>query len=199
MVRHAVADVEYAFPFGQSELEGIANRTDFDLRQHMQMSGKDLRYFDDQATTEESKRFLPHVIEPSAGLDRGVLALLCEAFTEDPSRPSPELLKFHPRLAPIKAAVYPLVNKDGMPEIAEKLYGELNARFGRQGFIEFDVKQNIGKRYARMDEAGCPYCFTIDGETAKDQSVTVRDRDTGSQERIGIDKVSDYLDQKLRG
>ena len=86
-----------------------------------------------------------------------------------------------------------------MPETAEKLFGELNARFSRQGFIEFDVKQSIGRRYARMDEAGCPYCFTIDGETAKDQSVTVRDRDTGAQERIGLDKVADYLDQKLRG
>ncbi len=106
--------------------------------------------------SRKGEKYLPHVIEPSAGLDRGVLALLCEAFTEDPSRPSPELLKIHPRLAPIKAAVYPLVNKDGMPEIAEKLYGELNARFSRQGFIEFDVKQSIGRRYARMDEAGCP-------------------------------------------
>jgi glycyl-tRNA synthetase len=202
------SDVEYRFPFtapGFGELEGIAHRSNFDLSQHQQYAKTNLEYFDAERGellpngSRKGEKYLPHVIEPSAGLDRGVLALLCEAYTEDPSRPSPELLKFHPRLAPIKAAVYPLVNKDGMPEIAEKLHAELSARFGRQGFVEFDVKQNIGKRYARMDEAGCPFCFTVDGDTAKDQSVTVRDRDTGGQERIGLDKVADYLDQKLRG
>jgi glycyl-tRNA synthetase len=137
------------------------------------------------------------VIEPAAGLDRGVLALLCEAFTEDASRPSPELLRLHPRLAPIKAGVFPLVNKDGMPEISEKLYNELNRRFYRDGFIEHDVKQAIGKRYARMDEAGCPYCFTVDGETAASQTVTVRDRDTGAQERLALDRVGDWLAERL--
>jgi glycyl-tRNA synthetase len=130
-------------------------------------------------------------------LDRGVLAILCEAFTEDPARPSPELLRLHPRLAPIKAAVFPLVNKDGMPELSEKLHAELARRFGRSGFIEHDVKQAIGKRYARMDEAGCPFCFTVDGETAANQSVTVRDRDTGHQERLGIDRVADWLAERL--
>jgi len=134
---------------------------------------------------------------PAAGADRGVLALLCEAYTEDPSRPSPELLKLHPRLSPIKAAIFPLVNKDGMPEVAEKLYTEIRNRFWRFGFVEYDPKQTIGKRYARMDEAGCPYCFTIDGDTLKDQTVTVRDRDTGQQERIGIDRVGDYLAERL--
>jgi glycyl-tRNA synthetase len=106
-------------------------------------------------------------------------------------------MRFHPRLAPIKAAVFPLVNKDGMPEVAEKLHAELTRRFWRTGFIETDPKQSIGKRYARMDEAGCPFCFTIDGDTLTNQTVTVRDRDTGAQERIAIDKVSGYLAEKL--
>jgi glycyl-tRNA synthetase len=106
-------------------------------------------------------------------------------------------MRFHPRLAPIKAAVFPLVNKEGMPEIAERLYDELLAKFGRTGFIETDPKQSIGKRYARMDEAGCPFCFTIDGQTLQDQTVTVRDRDTGSQQRIAIGTVSEYLSEQL--
>ena len=106
-------------------------------------------------------------------------------------------MKLNPRVAPIKAAVFPLVNKDGMPEVAEKLYNELFAKFGRSGFIEMDSKQSIGKRYARMDEAGCPFCFTIDGDTLTNQTVTVRDRDTGSQDRIAIDKVAGFLFEKL--
>ena len=106
-------------------------------------------------------------------------------------------MRFHPRLAPIKAAVYPLVNKEGMPEVADKLYEDLRKRFGHLGFIETDAKQSIGKRYARMDEAGCPYCFTIDGDTLMNQTVTARDRDTGNQERIAIDRVSDFLAAKL--
>jgi len=106
-------------------------------------------------------------------------------------------MRFHPRLAPIKAAVFPLVNKDGMPEVAEKLHAELQGRFGRLGFIETDAKQTIGKRYARMDEGGCPFCFTIDGDTMKDNTVTVRDRDTGGQERIGTGNVAMYLRERL--
>jgi glycyl-tRNA synthetase len=200
------SDVEYRFPFtapGFGELEGIAHRADFDLAQHQKTSGQKMEYFDaDRGEllpngSKKGEKYLPHVIEPAAGLDRGVLALLCEAFTEDPSRPSPELLRLHPRLAPVKAGVFPLVNKDGMPEISEKLYLELTRRFFRGGFIEHDVKQTIGKRYARMDEAGCPYCFTVDGETAASQSVTVRDRDTGQQERIAIDRVGDWLAERL--
>lgn len=129
-------------------------------------------------------------------LDRGVLALLCEAHTVDPSRPSPELLKLHTRIAPIKVAIFPLMDKDGMPEVAEKLYDELFAKFGKSGFIDIDAKQNIGKRYARMDEAGCPFCFTIDQETLTAHTVTVRDRETGTQERIGLDKVAGFLGEK---
>ncbi len=106
-------------------------------------------------------------------------------------------MKFNPRVAPIKAAVFPLVNKDGMPEIAERLHEDLFKTFGKGGFIETDPKQSIGKRYARMDEAGCPYCFTIDGQTSQDQTVTVRDRDTGNQQRIAMDQVKSFLVEKL--
>jgi glycyl-tRNA synthetase len=200
------SDVEYRFPFtfpDFGELEGVAHRGDYDLRQHQEHSKTKLEYFDTERGevlpngSRRGERYLPHCIEPAAGLDRGVLAVLCEAYTKDESRPSPEIMKFHPRLAPIKAAVFPLVNKDGMPEVAERLTDELMAKFGRQGFIETDAKQSIGKRYARMDEAGCPFCFTIDGETMTAQTVTVRDRDTGAQERIAIDIVSTFLAEKL--
>jgi glycyl-tRNA synthetase len=186
-------DVEYAFPFsgekGFSELEGIAYRSNFDLTQHQKTSGVNLEYFDQ----ERNERYLPHVIEPAAGLTRGLLAVICEAYTPDESRPSKVFMKFHPSLAPIKAGVFPLVNKDGMPEIAEKLYHEVRGRF----VAELDVKQSIGKRYARMDEAGTPYCFTIDGQTLQDESVTVRYRDTGQQERIAIGKVGVFLDERI--
>ncbi len=200
------ADVEYRFPFtapGFGELEGIAYRSDYDLRQHAEHSGAKLEYFDttrgELAKNGQPKgeRYLPHVIEPSAGLDRGVLAILCEAYTPDPDRASGVFMKFHPRVAPIKAAVFPLVNKDGMPEVAATLHAELVRRFGHLGFIETDAKQSIGKRYARMDEAGCPYCFTIDGDTLNDNTVTVRDRDTASQERIALDAVGAFLAEKL--
>ena len=185
-------DIEYKYPFsgdGFGELEGIAHRGCFDLTQHQEHSNQKLEYFDQ----EHNERYIPHVIEPAGGLTRGVLVLLCEAYTSDDSRPSKVYMKFHPRMAPIKAAVFPLVNKDGMPQIAEKLYLELRSRLA----VEFDVKQSIGKRYARMDEAGTPYCFTIDGDTPSDQTVTVRDRDTLEQQRIGIDKVGDFLTQRL--
>jgi glycyl-tRNA synthetase len=200
------SDIEYRFPFTApdfGEIEGVAHRADFDLATHQKHSGAKLEYFDTERGpvlpngARKGERYLPHCIEPSAGLDRGVLAVLCEAYTEDPSRPSPELLKIHPRLAPIKAAVFPLVNKDGMPEVSEKLHRELARRFARLGFLEHDAKASIGKRYARMDEAGCPYCFTVDGETLTNQTVTVRDRDTGKQERIAIDRVGDFLAEKL--
>ena len=119
--------------------------------------------------------------------------LICEAYTVDESRPSPELMKFHPRLAPIKAAVFPLVNKDGLPEIAEPIYRDLRKRWPCQ----YDAKASIGKRYARMDEAGTPYCFTVDGQTKEDGTVTVRDRDTGHQERIDKSRVAEYLGRHL--
>jgi glycyl-tRNA synthetase len=200
------SDIEYRFPFTApdfGEIEGVAHRADFDLATHQKHAKTKLEYFDQERGEllpngqRKGERYLPHCIEPSAGLDRGVLAILCEAYTEDPSRPSPELLKIHPRLAPIKAAIYPLVNKDGMPEIAAKLHEDVFAKLGHLGFVEHDAKAAIGKRYARMDEAGCPYCFTIDGDTTRDQTVTVRDRDTGQQERIALDKVVTYLIERL--
>jgi glycyl-tRNA synthetase len=186
-------DVEYAFPFsgekGFSELEGIAYRSNFDLTQHTRVSGVKLDYFDQ----ERNERYLPHVIEPAAGLTRGLLAVICEAYTEDESRPSKVFMRFHPALAPVKAAVYPLVNKDGLPEIAEKLHRRLRRRW----VVEFDAKQSIGKRYARMDEAGTPYCFTVDSQTLQDSTVTIRDRDTCTQERIAIDGVERFLEEKI--
>ena len=200
------ADIEYMFPFtapGYGELEGIADRTNFDLTQHAEHSKSKLDYFDNtrgelaKNGQPKGERYLPHVIEPSAGLDRGVLALLCEAYTPDPDRASGVYMKFHPRIAPIKAAVFPLVKKDGMPEVAAPLAAELRKRFGHLGTIEYDEKQSIGKRYARMDEAGCPFCFTIDGDTLNDNTVTARNRDTLDQERIAIDKIGDYLAEKL--
>jgi glycyl-tRNA synthetase len=185
-------DLEYRFPFsgeGFDELEGVAHRTDFDLRQHQLHSKTKLEYFDQ----ERGERYLPHVIEPSAGLSRGVLAVLCEAYTADQERPSLVYLKFHPRLAPITAGVFPLVNKDGMSEVARKLYDDLRYDYT----VQFDVKQTIGKRYARMDEAGTPWCFTVDGDTLVDQTVTVRDRDTTRQERIHIDRVRQFLRDRI--
>ncbi|MCW5776407.1 MAG: glycine--tRNA ligase [Phycisphaeraceae bacterium] len=202
----ATCDIEYRFPFTApdfGELEGVAHRGCYDLTQHTEHSGVKLDYFDTERGetlpngSRKGERYVPHVIEPAAGLDRGALAIVCEAYTRDESRPSPEIMRFHPRIAPIKAAVFPLVNKDGMPEVAERLHAELFARFGRAGFVEMDAKQSIGKRYARMDEAGCPCCFTVDGDTLKDQTVTVRDRDTGAQERIGIDRSAEYLAERL--
>ncbi len=183
------ADVEYDFPFGLSELEGIANRTDFDLKAHIEHSGKDLSYFDDQ----RKERFVPYVIEPSGGVDRSVLAFITEAYTVDENRASPEFMNFHPRLAPIKAAVFPLVAKDGLPEIAEPIYRDIK----KQLPCQYDAKQSIGKRYARMDEAGTPFCFTIDGQTKEDGTLTVRDRNDASQIRIDKSRCLEYLRERL--
>ncbi len=184
------ADVEYDFPFGLSELEGIANRTDFDLKAHIEKSGKDLSYFDDQ----RKERFVPFVIEPSGGVDRSVLAFITEAYTVDENRASPQFMNFHPRLAPIKAAVFPLVAKDGLPEIARPIYDEIR----KQLPCQYDAKQSIGKRYARMDEAGTPFCFTIDGQTKEDGTVTVRDRNDASQKRIDKSRCKEYVHDQLR-
>jgi glycyl-tRNA synthetase len=179
------ADVEYDFPFGMSELEGIANRTDYDLKAHIEKSGKDLTYFDDQ----RKERYVPYVIEPSGGVDRSVLAFITEAYTVDENRASPEFMNFHPRLAPIKAAVFPLVAKDGMPDIAEPIYREIKRHFPCQ----YDAKQSIGRRYARMDEAGTPFCFTIDGKSKEDGTVTVRNRNDATQIRINESRCVEYL------
>lgn len=187
-------DIEYRFPFtdpGFGELEGIAHRCDFDLTQHEKYSTKKMEYFDD--SVQPPRRFTPHVIEPAAGLTRGVLALLAEAYTPDPSRPSQMYMKFTPGMAPVKAAVLPLTNKDGQPEIAQKLYYALRTKF----VTEYDSKSNIGKRYARHDEIGTPYCITVDTETANDHAVTIRFRDTMAQERVALDKVETFITKAL--
>ncbi len=190
---YGTADIEYKFPFtapGYGELEGIAHRCDFDLTQHQKFSGTKLEYMD--PVTNE--RFMPHVIEPAAGLSRGVLALICEAYTIDPSRPSGVYLNFHPSVAPLKAAILPLTAKEDHVPIARDLYLSLREEFA----VELDIKQNIGKRYARQDEIGTPYCFTIDNDTLTDKTVTVRDRNTMAQERIPLDKVAEYLRAKMK-
>lgn len=186
-------DIEYKFPFtapGYGELEGIAYRTDYDLKQHQEYSNTKMEYID---PNDNTKRYVPHVIEPAAGLTRGVLAVLCEAYTVDENRPSGMYMNFKPSVAPIKAAILPLVAKDGMPELATKLYLELREEMS----VELDIKQNIGKRYARQDEIGTPFCITVDGESLEDQTVTIRHRNTMAQERIPLDQVKSYLKEKL--
>jgi glycyl-tRNA synthetase len=201
-------DIEYKYPFTApdfGELEGIAHRGEFDLKQHSEHSGQKLDYFDQELqlrlkeegkSPEEIKaksRYIPNVIEPASGLTRAVLVLLCEAFTPDESRPSKMFMKFKPQFAPVKVGIFPLVNKDGMPEVAEKLYLDLRNEFT----AEYDAKQSIGKRYARMDEIGTPFCVTIDGQTLQDRTVTVRDRDAMGQVRVGLDQVRGYLRERL--
>jgi len=188
----ATADIEYAFPFGISELEGIAHRSDYDLGQHMKFSGKDLSYFDE----ERKDRFVPYVVEPSAGADRATLAFLCEAYTEDEvGGDARTVLKFHPRIAPIKAAVFPLVKRDGMPETAEKIYRDLKRHFN----VYYDEKGAIGRRYRRQDEAGTPFCITVDSQTAGDGTVTVRDRDSCRQWRVAAASVVATIGDLLEG
>ena len=191
---HGNVDIEFKYPFtdpNYGELEGVAHRGDFDLTQHQTHSGVKLEYMDPEETT---KRFIPHVIEPAAGLTRGVLAILWAAYTVDENRPSGMYLNFHPSLAPKKAAILPLMSKGEHPEIATKLYLELREHYA----IDLDIKQNIGKRYARQDEIGTPYCFTIDDTTVADGTVTVRERNTMKQERIKLSEVKAFLDQRIK-
>ncbi len=184
------SDVEYLFPIGWSELEGIANRGDFDLRQHTEFSGEKLEYFD-QATGE---RYVPHVIEPAAGADRATLAFLVDAYDEEEVEGETRtLLRLHPRLAPVKVAVLPLVRKDGQPEVAREVHQALRGRMQS----EYDEGGSIGRRYRRQDEIGTPFCVTVDHQTLEDRTVTVRDRDSLAQERIAIDALADELAGRL--
>jgi len=215
----ACVDVEYKFPFGSGdwqELEGIANRTDYDLRQHQRgirtlndwyenkgdLAKIDLKneaddynkgplsYFDEQ----EKVRYIPYVIEPSAGIDRSTLAFLVDAYDEEQVRgETRNLLRFHPTLAPTKVAVFPLVKKDGMPEIAHKIYDDLKGNFT----CFYDERGAVGRRYRRQDEAGTPFCITVDGQTLEDTTVTVRDRDSMDQVRISTDNLKNHLREKL--
>lgn len=181
-------DIEYLFPWGWGELEGVANRSDFDLTQHQKYSGKDLTYSDDT----DGKSFLPYVIEPSAGADRATLAFLVDSYHEDGKR---VFLSFHPQLAPIKVAVFPLVaNKDKLVAKARSIYELLKPNFT----VAWDERGNIGKRYFAQDEIGTPWCVTVDYDTLENDSVTVRDRDTTKQERIKISKLISYFTGHLR-
>jgi glycyl-tRNA synthetase len=186
----ATSDIEYLFPIGWSELEGIANRGNFDLTQHAQFSGEKLDYVD-SATGE---RYVPHVIEPAAGADRATLAFMVDAYDEEVVEGRERvLLRLHPRLAPVKVAVMPLVNKDGQPELARNLYEDLRKRMP----AEFDTGGSIGKRYRRQDEIGTPWGVTVDHQTLEDQTVTLRDRDTLEQSRIALDQVGPELERRL--
>ncbi|MFA6227319.1 MAG: glycine--tRNA ligase [Candidatus Paceibacterota bacterium] len=186
-------DFEFDFPFGTSELYGLAYRTDYDLGRHSKSSGVDLIYLDE----EKKEKITPHCIEPSLGLDRSVLAVLSDAYTEDELGGEKRIyLKIVPNIAPVKVAVFPLLkNKPQLVEKAREIYKDLKKEFGA---VEFDDNGNIGKRYRRQDEIGTPFCVTIDFDTIeKDNSVTVRDRDTGKQERIDIKNLIEFLKEKL--
>jgi glycyl-tRNA synthetase len=186
-------DIEFKFAFtapGYGELEGVAHRCDFDLKAHQEHSGQKLEYTNPEDPTE---KYIPHVIEPAAGLSRGVLALLTDAYTIDPNRPAGMFMNFHPSVAPKKAAILPLTSKDEHVPLATKLYMSLREYFP----VDLDIKQNIGKRYARQDEIGTPFCFTIDDQTVTDGTVTVRHRNTMKQDRIHMDDVLDYMNKNM--
>jgi glycyl-tRNA synthetase len=186
----ATSDIEYRFPMGYSELEGIADRGNFDLTQHAEFSREKLEYFDQQS----GERYVPHVIEPAAGVDRATLAFVVDAYeVEEVGDRSRTVLRLHPKLAPVKVAVMPLVNKEGMPERAREVFDLLRHRIG----AEYDQGGSIGKRYRRQDEIGTPWGVTIDGETADDDSVTLRDRDSLEQERVPIEGLAERLLAKL--
>ena len=184
-------DIEYEFPFGWHEFEGVHNRTNFDLSRHQEYSGKKLEYVD----TASGDRFVPFVVETSVGADRTTLVLMCDAYHEEEVEGEKRVvMKFQPSLAPLKAAVFPLVNKDGMPELARRIYDGLRGRFN----AFYDDGGSIGRRYRRQDEAGTPFGITIDGQSTQDQTVTVRDRDTLQQVRVAADGLEAYLEEKLR-
>ena len=185
----ATTDIEYLFPFGWGELWGIADRTNYDLKQHQDHSGKSLEYFDPSDNT----RYIPYVVEPSLGADRVALAFLCEAYDEEEvgEKDTRVVMHLHPALAPYKCAVLPLSKK--LNENAEKVYHMLQKRF----MVEYDDAGSIGKRYRRQDEIGTPFCLTYDFDSETDGCVTVRDRDTMAQERVAIDKLAEYIEAKL--
>lgn len=185
-------DVEYKFPFGYKELYGLAYRTNYDLKNHMEKSGVDLRYKD----TKSGKKFIPHVVEPSFGMDRSFLAVLFDAYHEEEGKKKRVVLKLKPELAPYKAAVFPLVsNKKQLVKKARKIYKKLLKKHP----VAWDDRGNIGKRYYSQDEIGTPWCITVDYDTLEDDSVTVRERDSAKQKRVSVDKLGKYLDNKLAG
>ncbi len=183
-------DIEYNFPFGWKEIEGIHNRTNFDLTQHSQFSGKDLTYFDD--TTKE--RFIPYIIETSAGVDRSMLVFLVDAYHEEEVKGEKRVvLKLSPKIAPVKVAVLPLVNRDNMPDVATKIFHDLKKHFK----CFYDDGGAIGRRYRRQDEIGTPYALTVDSQTLQDNTVTLRDRDSMEQIRVNTSQLVDVIKKKL--
>ena len=185
-------DIEYEFPFGWNEFEGIHNRTDYDLGRHAEYSGKDLRYFDQ----DENRKYIPYIIETSVGCDRTLLTCLVDAYDEETVEGETRVvLHLSPKIAPIKAGIFPLVKRDGMPEIGLKLRDELKKQFK----VFYDESGAIGRRYRRMDEAGTPFGITIDSQTLEDQTVTIRERDSMQQTRVALDKVADFIAEKMDG
>ena len=187
----ACSDVEYLYPWGWDELEGIANRTDYDLKTHQKSSGKDLSFLDDQT----KERYFPYVIEPAAGVDRGALAFLLDAYDEEPTKNGETrvVLHFHPKMAPIKIAVFPLVKKDGLRELAMSLENKLRDHFT----TFYDESGAIGRRYRRQDEIGTPFCITVDYDTKQDNTVTLRYRDSMEQKRIDIKKIIPNIKKEI--
>lgn len=184
-------DIEYEFPFGWGEIEGIHNRTDFDLGRHQEFSGKSQQYFDD----ESKEKFIPFIIETSAGASRSFMAFMVDAYHEEEvNGENRVVMRFHPKIAPIKTAIFPLVNKDGMPEIARKIETDLRPHLK----VFYDSKGAVGRRYRRQDEAGTPFCITVDTQTLDDNTVTVRERDSMEQERVAIDDLLVHLLNKLK-
>jgi glycyl-tRNA synthetase len=181
-------DIEYNFPFGWSEVEGIHNRTDFDLARHEEFSGKNLKYYDQVA----NERYLPYIIETSAGLNRMMLAVLSNAYWEDTEN-NRTVMRLHPKIAPVKAVICPLLKKDGLPEKAREIVNALKLHFN----VLFDQQGSIGKRYYRQDEAGTPYGITVDHQTIDDNTVTLRHRDTQEQDRISIDDILKTIQASL--
>jgi glycyl-tRNA synthetase len=192
---NAATDIEFQFPFGWGEIEGIHSRTDFDLKNHQEFSGKKQEYVD----TVTKDRYVPYVIETSVGASRSFMAFLCNAFKEekiageDGKEETRTVLTFHPKLAPVKAAIFPLTSKDGLPEFADPLYKQLQKEYK----VQWDTSGSIGKRYRRQDEIGTPFCITVDNDSLTDQAVTIRNRDTMQQERIPMDNVRHYLQDAL--
>lgn len=189
---NAAFDIEFEFPMGFKELEGIHSRTDFDLKSHQEYSGKKIQYFD----PEINDSYIPYVVETSIGLDRTFLAVLSNAYTEEKLEDGSErvVMKIPPFLAPIKAAVLPLVKKDGLPEKAMEIFDKLKYDY----MCFYEEKDSIGKRYRRQDAIGTPYCFTIDHQTLEDNTVTIRERDSMKQDRIGIDKIDSTIANRLK-
>ncbi len=185
-------DIDYLFPMGWSELEGIANRGDFDLVQHSSFSGKSLDYFDE----ETKEHIIPHIIEPSAGVDRSVLAFLCDAYDEEIAEGETRaLLHLHPSLAPIKVAVLPLSRRERLVQAANQIYADLRQCW----MVQYDDAQSIGRRYRRQDEIGTPFCVTVDFQSLEDEQVTIRERDTMNQIRLPISELKTTLAAKLSG